>query len=596
MIRGLFREVKRAFKRPAANATPLVYSNFMQTTTGAFYLGGGTVGLLVAVLMAPGPGVRAIPIAIASFSIIAGLTMVQWGTRMSRSVSRVMLFLGSFLIGGALLAATDPYAAIAFSVLFVLVATDAALFCAPLEATVYVAIAVTCNVATLAWRPELAWWAGIPGAVATICIGTSTLVLAGWAANADIDGLTGLLNRRGFDRALFHAIAGADPNGIPPAVVFFDIDHFKRLNDVNGHSYGDQVLVDLARTWESRIPNHAKLARYGGDEFALLLRGISEEDVVALAENLLQATNMRCSAGATSWVPGESSSLMTGRADVALYRAKNSGRNRVMLESGRWTPIAAELSAALGTSLQVAFQPIVRLDEPGNPVVAVEALVRWRPASNPDLNAEQLIEIAEASGIIFDLDTTVLRTACTQGLRLQEAFGAEPLSIHVNASGLTLANPRYVAAVKSVLTETGWPATQLVVEVTETVVDADNAVALNSLAKLREAGVSIAIDDFGTGYSSLSRLQSLPADEIKLDGAFVAASSKHGSSLLETVAMLGRALHMATIAERVETEAEARLLTELGYPMAQGFYFGVPMSCEDLVAVFEARVRTKSLN
>ncbi|MCE5292498.1 MAG: bifunctional diguanylate cyclase/phosphodiesterase [Nocardiaceae bacterium] len=558
----------------------------MQTTTGAFYFGGGSVGLVVALLMADGPGSRAAVVALATFAMTAGIIMVRWGSRMPRLVGRVMLGLGPFVIATAIVVATDSFAAIALSVLFVLVATDAALFCPPVEASLYIAVSIVCSLLSVAWRADLAWWVGVASASTTLLIGISTLVLAGWAGNAEVDGLTGLLNRRGFDRALRNAISAADPDGIPPAVVFFDIDHFKRLNDINGHSYGDEVLVHVARTWSSLIPPNAKLGRYGGDEFALLLVGMREAAVVSCAEELRDSVNVRCSAGATSWNPGESSSLMTGRADVALYRAKNSGRNRITLESGNRTPIAAEFQATMSSGMKLAYQPIVRLDQPNNPIVAVEALIRWESVLKPGLTPMELIEIAEASGLIVDLDCLVLRRACEEAHELQAAFGTEPLQLHVNVSGLTLIDPRYLDTVSRVLMETGWPATQLIIEVTETVVDADNSAALNCLDKLRAGGIRIAIDDFGTGYSSLSRLQSLPADQIKLDGAFVAASSTHGASLLGAVAVLGHGLHMPTIAERVETAEEARLLTELGYPMAQGFFFGKPVSCDELVRRF----------
>jgi EAL domain-containing protein (putative c-di-GMP-specific phosphodiesterase class I) len=219
----------------------------------------------------------------------------------------------------------------------------------------------------------------------------------------------------------------------------------------------------------------------------------------------------------------------------------------------------------------------------------VEALVRWSSATKPGLTAEETIRIAEGHDLISSLDRAVLRQACHDAVLLQQAAGTRLLSLHVNVSGLSLIKSDFLEGVNQVLAETGWPRNRLVLEITESVVDADNKNALRKLAELRAKGIRIAIDDFGTGYSSLSRLQTLPTDELKLHGTFVESISSHGSAMLEAVASLGRALGLPMIAEGVEDRHQAELLAALGYPMAQGYYFGRPMSrdaiCEALASM-----------
>ncbi|CAM3865536.1 putative bifunctional diguanylate cyclase/phosphodiesterase [Smaragdicoccus niigatensis] len=566
----------------ARGATALAQSNWMSIVTGGFYMLGGLLGDLVTYFMPGESGSKPLIYAIATTAFFVGVWLVVAGRRLRPVDHQYLIGAATVLVTIAVTAAPNNIGAMAIASMYVLASSDAAFFFPARRAMFFVAFSMVNEVLALALRDDLPWWSGLLGAGMATGVGIVTAVLARLASNADIDALTGLLNRRGLDQLLEVEIAKASRSGTRLALVLFDIDDFKHVNDEQGHRAGDAVLVEVADVWGKIIAGEGVLARYGGDEFALLLADTTEDRAITLAETLRRAAPIRSSAGATSWQAGESGSLLVSRADVALYRAKLSGRNRTMLESSDLPAIAKELRDTLAMT-KVHYQPIVRLDQPDNPIFGIEALIRWRSKLKPDLNPQQVIEIAEANDLVFDLDITVLGIACRDAVMLQDRSGAQGLTLHVNMSGLTLNKPMFLMEVRRVLAETGWPAQQLVLEVTETVLDGDKRYAMAKLEQMREEGIRVAIDDFGTGYSSLSRLQSLPVDELKLDRTFVSAISSHGTALLEAVATLGRALNLAMIAEGVEDAEQAALLASLGYPLAQGYYFARPMPIEQLL-------------
>jgi diguanylate cyclase (GGDEF)-like protein len=382
------------------------------------------------------------------------------------------------------------------------------------------------------------------------------------------------------------AIAHATRSGHGLALVLVDLDRFRKINDHLGHRAGDAVLQRVADTWSKLLPPDQRLARYGGDAFALLLPNTTEQAAILLTEQLRAAVTTGCSAGVTSWQPGESGSLLVSRADVGLYRAKQAGRNRTVLESSRQLPLAVELREAIDRgALDVHYQPIVSLTEGGGKAVGVEALLRWSSSAQPDVTTEGLIRIAEEYDLISDLDELVLRRACADATRLQETFAQLDLTLNVNVSGLELAEAGYADRVANILASTGWPAHQLVLEVTESELAAESQTAISNLHILRERGVRIAIDDFGTGYSSLSRLATLPSDILKVDQSFVAAirSDSPAPPLLGVIAALSSALDLQVIAEGVETEYQAAVLTELGFALAQGYHYSDSHPVADLI-------------
>src|SRR5690606_33343259 len=215
-----------------------------------------------------------------------------------------------------------------------------------------------------------------------------------------------------------------------------------------GHRAGDALLQRVADTWSKLLAPDQRLARYGGDAIALLLPNVTEQAAILLTEQLRAAVSTGCSAGVTSWQTGESASLLVSRADVGLYRAKQSGRNRTVLESGHRTPLAVELREAIDNgTLDVHYQPIVSLSDGGEKAVGVEALLRWSSSAQPDVTTEGLIRVAEEYDLIADLDELVLRRACADAAQLQETFAALDLTLNVNVSGLELAESGYAERV-----------------------------------------------------------------------------------------------------------------------------------------------------
>ncbi|NUP26515.1 MAG: bifunctional diguanylate cyclase/phosphodiesterase, partial [Nocardia sp.] len=480
----------------------------------------------------------------------------------------------------------NTVAAITLASFYVFVACDAALFFAWTQAAAHIVLCMALCLWVLPTRAGLPWWAGVIPAGITFGVGVVVGILTRMASEADIDTLTGLLNRRGFDRALNSALEQADRSGQALALVLVDLDRFQKVNDHLGHRAGDAVLQKVADTWAALLGPDQRLARYGGDVFAALLPNTTEQAAILLTEELRAAVSTGCSAGVTSWQPGESASLLVSRADVGLYRAKQAGRNRTVLESGHRTPLAEELREAIDTgSLDVHYQPIVSLGDGGEKAVGVEALLRWSSSAQPDVTTEGLIRVAEEYDLIADLDELVLRRACADAAQLQDTFAALELTLNVNVSGLELAESGYADKVAGILESTGWPADQLVLEVTETELAAESDTAIANLHTLRDRGVRIAIDDFGTGYSSLSRLATLPSDIIKVDQSFVAAirSDSPAPPLLGVIAALSKSLDLQVIAEGVETEHQAAVLTELGFALAQGYHYSDSHPVADLI-------------
>ncbi|WP_245719903.1 putative bifunctional diguanylate cyclase/phosphodiesterase [Nocardia uniformis] len=566
-------------------ASALATAMVMARTTGAFYVMGGVLGLTITAI-APGDEGNRPLVAIAAFiALLLGLSLLIWGPRMPHSAHHVYVGVATVLVTIAVYWFPNTVGAITLAAFYVFVACDAAIFFSWRLLTAHLAFAVVCCLWVVPSR-GLPWWSGIIPSGITVGIGIVVGILTRMAADADIDVLTGLLNRRGFDRALNVAIAQAGRTGQGLALVLVDLDRFQKINDHLGHRAGDAVLQRVGDTWAKLLTPDQRLARYGGDAFALLLPNTTEQAAILLTEQLRAAVTTGCSAGVTSWQPGESGSLLVSRADVGLYRAKQAGRNRTVLESSRQLPLAVELREAIDRgALDVQYQPIVTLGEAGAKAVGVEALLRWSSHAQPEVTTEGLIRVAEEYDLIADLDELVLRRACADAARLQETFAQLDLTLNVNVSGLELAQAEYADRVAGILADSGWPADQLVLEVTESELAAESETAIANLHKLRERGVRIAIDDFGTGYSSLSRLATLPSDILKVDQSFVASirSDSPAPPLLGVIAALSKSLDLQVIAEGVETEYQAAVLTELGFALAQGYHYSDSQPVTELI-------------
>ncbi|HNV76862.1 MAG TPA: EAL domain-containing protein [Gemmatimonadaceae bacterium] len=414
------------------------------------------------------------------------------------------------------------------------------------------------------------------------------------------DALTGLPNRALFMKRLSDASLRArrDGDGLF-AVLFLDLDDFKLVNDSMGHHVGDEVLVTVARRLEECVRGGDIVARLGGDEFAILLeRVIDARDTALVADRVQHALKAPMTIGGYEWVTSASigvvlSSSASERpeyllrsADMAMYRAKHQGRSRFeMFDRAMHAEALTRLQ--LETDLRRAverqefllhYQPIVSLAD--GRVQGVEALVRWQHADRGLISPNDFIPVAEDTGLIVPMGRWALREAC-QTVRGLEARvpSARGLRLSVNLSVREFAQLDLVRAVAGILDETGLPAGQLQLEITESAIIGQQHPALQTIAELRELGVRIHLDDFGTGYSSLSYLHRLPLDAIKIDRAFTTSmeTEERPRHVVQAILSLVGAMGLEVIAEGVATADQLALLRRMGCPYGQGFLFSRPM-------------------
>ncbi|MFI5958007.1 putative bifunctional diguanylate cyclase/phosphodiesterase [Cryptosporangium sp. NPDC051539] len=407
------------------------------------------------------------------------------------------------------------------------------------------------------------------------------------------DPLTGLANRALFGERLEFAL-GPDPG--MPALLLVDLDGFKAVNDTRGHAAGDQLLVAVAGRLKSAVRATDTVARLGGDEFAVLLPGASgEADAVAVARMVLERVGepvtlgegspvvVRASVGIALADETSTAELLLRDADLALYEAKETGKNQYRVadpELSRSTlgrlRLEEELRAGLDAGeFEVHYQPIVELES--ERITAVEALVRWRHPTRGLLGPGAFLETAEASGLLPALDGFVLRAACRQVGLWRKSRPTFVVSVNVCAAHLV--DPGLADEVAAALAEASLPAEALMLEVTETALVADLAMAARSLRELADLGVRIALDDFGTGYSSLTYLRTLPIHALKIDRSFVRDLDGNATDEAVTRAILGLAetLGLRPVAEGVEGVSQADRLRDLRCGHAQGFLFAKPM-------------------
>jgi diguanylate cyclase (GGDEF)-like protein len=589
MSRMTHRGAKRAALAPARARSVLATTTVMAYTTGALFFVSGSLGIVIATQMPSGPGNVSVVYGVAGAAVLVGVSVLVWGHQLRPVHYHALVATGTIMLTIGIYESTSPIAAVALSALYVSVAIDVCVFFAWTVATAHMLFAVACCMTVMVLHPETPWWAGLVASGATVGVGIVVGLLSRFASEANVDVVTGLANRRGFDHAVQQEIGLAARSGSGPALVILNLDRFHAINDMGGYHAGDDIVQHVITSWLPLLGRDDTLARPDIDRFAVLLPNTTERIALALTDQLRAAISMGSSAGVTSWQPGDSASLLVSRAEVALYRAQLAGGNRTVLESSGRAPLAIELADAIANdAVEVFYQPIVTLAESGK-VVGIEALIRWAPPSRLDFTTEEVIRVAEESGLIVELDQYVLRRACLDAHAVQRAQGDGPLTVHVNVSGLELAKPGYVAGVDSVLADTGWPPAQLVLEVTESVLDFDKPTATAALHELRARGIRIAIDDFGTGYSSLSRIQSLPTDLLKLDRSFIATITADSPTppLLRAIALLSIALGLPVIAEGVEDAYQAATVKSLGYSFAQGFYYGRPQSRSAILAALD---------
>jgi diguanylate cyclase (GGDEF)-like protein len=412
------------------------------------------------------------------------------------------------------------------------------------------------------------------------------------------DALTGLLNRNAFMErldALMSSGRAGRPGDQQGALLFIDLDHFKRVNDSLGHLAGDVLLQTLARRLTSLLRASDVVARFGGDEFMVLLPGaLPLSDVEEVANKVLAAMgapvvlegrtiSVTPSVGIALYPQhARTSAELVKNADAAMYLAKRQGRAMHQLYLPELTRVAIE-ALELETELTRAiarrefvlyYQPQVLAHD--GKVVGCEALIRWRHPTRGLVEPDQFIPLAEEQRLILPIGHWVLREAALAARRWRDAGRALPVS--VNLSSLQFRDAGFVEGVAAVLAEAGLPGSALEVEITERMLMDDLDAVRATLAQLKALGVRIAIDDFGTGYSSLGHLNQLPIDRIKIDRSFVHGLPGHAgnAAIARAIVMLAAGLGREVIAEGVETEAQRAFLVGLGCHQMQGLLFGAP--------------------
>ncbi|MGD9793468.1 MAG: EAL domain-containing protein [Acidimicrobiia bacterium] len=420
------------------------------------------------------------------------------------------------------------------------------------------------------------------------------------------DPLTGLPNRALLMDRLTQSVERCARLGTPLAVMFIDLGRFKGINDSYGHAVGDEVLACVGRRIAEtlRVPDTA--ARLGGDEFVVVLESTDADGARRVAARIsevirrpIEVSERTLYADATIGIVvaaeathGTDAELILRHADIAMYRAKTTGRELVFFEPAMHSELLArqdlesEIRGAIANkALHAALQPIV--DLASGRIVAVEALARWDHPTRGTVPADGFIAAAERIGAVVDLDRVVWAAAC----QAVGAIGADELgrrlSISLNLSVKHLAAPDLVPVLMGIVTGAGLTPERVTLEVTETELMQDVADSVEQLWTLRRLGMNLAIDDFGTGYSSLAYLQTLPVRTLKIDRSFVTGvdSSQTGQQLLRTMVSLAHGLDMFVVAEGIETEAEARAVADMGVGLGQGYWFAPPVRSRDLQAV-----------
>ncbi|HYN92130.1 MAG TPA: EAL domain-containing protein [Thermoleophilaceae bacterium] len=426
------------------------------------------------------------------------------------------------------------------------------------------------------------------------------------------DPVTGLANRALFGERVRHAIARGRRENHGIAVVFLDLDDFKTINDSLGHAAGDQVLAEVAKRLATSVRASDTAARFGGDEFALLLEDTDGvQEAADTAERVLEALavpmrvghkelSLRCSIGIS--VVSEDGSAgaeeLIRDADAAMYRAKRDGKGSYRLFEPEMhegvlarLELRTDLQRAIATEqLELHYQPVVRLED--GSISGVEALLRWRHPERGMIPPDQFIPLAEETGLIVPIGRWVLREGCRQARRMRDALPPEAApTMSINLSVKQLQHSDVIADVGDAVREAGIEPSALTLEITETVLMADTDLAVTRLRELKALGVRLALDDFGTGYSSLSALSRFPVDILKMDRSFLRdGATPETSELASAVLALGTTLNLRIVAEGVELPEQWRSLRDLGCEFGQGFFFARPMDADAMLEHLAARL------
>jgi diguanylate cyclase (GGDEF)-like protein len=420
---------------------------------------------------------------------------------------------------------------------------------------------------------------------------------------AHSDSLTGLANRLHLSERVEAAIDSLLPGAAGIALVLLDLDGFKAVNDSFGHAIGDELLVMVARRLRGALRPTDIAARLGGDEFALLVDGVDHDQALSAAGRVLAAVSapfvlsrgtvsISASIGVVHAAESRGSLDLMRDADVAMYRAKADGKNRIVsFEAAMQMTVARRLrrETELRRSVEngdfvLHYQPLVRLDT--REIVGAEALVRWQHPDRDLLPPAEFIDVAEDTGLIVQLGRWVVEQAVRDAAEWQAVAGRR-MAVSANLSPRQLYDPDLIAIIAATLHDAGLPPDALAIEITENLLLQDADLAHSRLAALRSMGVRIAVDDFGTGYSSLAYLNRYPIDILKIDRSFVAplVDSSRSAAVARTIIDLAAALEIDAVAEGIETEAQIAVLRSLGCHLGQGYLFARPVPTETLMAM-----------
>ncbi len=417
------------------------------------------------------------------------------------------------------------------------------------------------------------------------------------------DQLTGLTNKQALTEFLSHALASAQKTQIPLAVLFFDLDRFKILNDTLGHGYGDMLLKAVAQRLKDQIPETDLIARWGGDEFIIVMPAIKDANAAGeLAESLIKAMRAPFQTGSHEVITSVSIGIslypdfgagidtIVKNAKTAMYRAKHEGRNTFRFyseEMGAQFMDRLKLENDLRHALErnefrVYYQPRVRLDD--GRLIGAEALLRWQHPERGLVLPQVFLPLLEETGLIVETGGWILQQACRQ-IRAWHDAGLH-LAVSVNLSARELADHSLIERVSASLLQNGIPASRLEIELTEGTLMAHTEQNLAKLAALKGLGIQIAMDDFGTGYSSLAYLKRFPTDTLKIDKSFIDGlpGNEDDESITVTIIRLGMGLALHIVAEGIETPAQRGFLVSKGCHEGQGYLFSMPVPIDEFEA------------
>ncbi|ABA89287.1 sensor diguanylate cyclase/phosphodiesterase, PAS domain-containing [Syntrophotalea carbinolica DSM 2380] len=424
------------------------------------------------------------------------------------------------------------------------------------------------------------------------------------------DALTGLPNRLALKMDMDKALAKASRNTAMVAVLMLDLDDFKQINDTTGHAKGDEMLLLLTSRLREQLGEKDSLARLGGDEFVVVLNEIdsatcaakkTEKILASLRDNPFDLVVAKVFASASIGIAlfpqnGRDAETLLKHADMAMYEAKNVGRNTYRFfsdELHRRTIERHKLEVGLRRAVRkkeffLVYQPQVDLGT--GRIVALEALVRWQHPEAGVLLPSTFIPVAEETGLIHIMGEWILRTACHQAMQWQR-MGLPPMRIAVNFSARQFRQPDLVERIEQILLESGLPPHHLELEITESVFMENLESAIETLVDLKTRAIQIAIDDFGTGYSSLNYLKNFPLDRLKIAQDFVRdiPDDEDDATIIETIMAMANRLGIKVLAEGVETMEQVTFLRRKGCHEMQGFYFARPMQAEEIAGFLNQR-------